>query len=296
MAISEQDRAAIRALADRAHEADGVAPLSEATLLALPHAVPAPQAGEDAPAGTPIAHLTFDPAGRLVAAAIVLPDGSCELAVDPDHRRKGLGTDLLDRVLRGRSDARLWAHGDLPAAQALAAGAGLHSVRTLLQLARSTSGDPEISSPVVPEQFSLTTFDVDRDAEDWLALNATAFSYHPEQGRMTMSDLRDRMAEDWFDPAGLLLLREDATGRLAASHWTKIEPGAHDGEVYVVAVHPAYQGRGLGRFITAAGLAHLKSKGVDRITLYVEGDNAPALATYRGLGFTRAAVDVQYAR
>ncbi|WP_291526285.1 mycothiol synthase [Branchiibius sp. NY16-3462-2] len=291
MPINADTVSAIRALADRAEHADGVAPFSEATRLALPDATP-----DHAPAGTPIAHLTFDPTEQLLAAGIVLPDGSAELVVDPEHRRKGLGTELLSRILSQHPDAHVWAHGDLPGAHPLATAAGLRRIRTLLKLARPVDGDPEITDPAVPQGFSLTTFDTDRDAEDWLALNKTAFDYHPEQGRMTMADLQQRIAEPWFDPHGLLLLR-DGEGRLAASHWTKIEPAEPaEGEVYVVAVDPAYQGHGLGKFITAAGLAHLRDKGVDRISLYVEGDNDAALATYRGLGFTPAAVDEQYAR
>ena len=291
MPINADTVSAIRALADRAAGADSVAPFSEATRLALPDAEPDP-----APAGTPIAHLTFDPTEQLLAAGIVLQDGSAELVVDPEHRRKGLGTELLARILDQRPDAHVWSHGDLPGSEALATGAGLRRIRTLLKLARPVDASPEITDPQPPQGFALTTFDMERDAGDWLALNKTAFDYHPEQGRMTMADLEQRVAEPWFDPSGLLLLR-DRDGRLAASHWTKIDPADPDeGEVYVVAVDPAYQGHGLGRFITAAGLNHLRDRGVHRITLYVEGDNDAALATYRGLGFTPAAVDGQYAR
>lgn len=295
MPIDADTVSAIRALADRADQADAVPPFSEATRLALPHAVADPTVNQTIDR-TPIAHLSFDPSERLLAAGIVLPDGSTEVVVDPEHRRKGLGSELLARVFDQRPDAHVWAHGDLPGSEALATAAGLRRIRTLLKLARPVDGQPTISDPDVPQGFSLTTFDVDRDAQDWLDLNKIAFDYHPEQGRMTMADLQERIAEPWFDASGLLLLR-DADGRLAASHWTKIDPAEPDeGEVYVVAVDPTYQGHGLGRFITAAGLAHLRDKGVHTISLYVEGDNEPALATYRGLGFTPAAVDGQYAR
>jgi len=48
--------------------------------------------------------------------------------------------------------------------------------------------------------------------------------------------------------------------------------------------------------MTAVGLTHLARAGATRAVLYVEGDNAPALATYERAGFGRAAVHVQYAR
>ena len=63
------------------------------------------------------------------------------------------------------------------------------------------------------------------------------------------------MAEPWFDPEGLLIA-EEADGTVLGFHWTK-RHDAHQGEVYVVGIDPAAQGRGLGRLLTLAGLHHL---------------------------------------
>ena len=63
----------------------------------------------------------------------------------------------------------------------------------------------------------------------------------------------------------------------------------------MVAVDPEFQGRGLGGYVTSIGLAHLRDKAVREIELYVEGDNEPAIATYRRRGFERSAQDVMYA-
>jgi len=103
------------------------------------------------------------------------------------------------------------------------------------------------------------------------------------------------MAEPWFDPAGLLVA-EDGSGMLGF-HWTK-QHDAHLGEVYVVGVAPSAQGRGLGKVLTLAGLHHLHGLGVDEVLLYVESDNAAAVAVYSRLGFEHAAADthVQYRR
>ncbi len=105
------------------------------------------------------------------------------------------------------------------------------------------------------------------------------------------------MGEDWFDPAGLLLAEDTATGDLLGFHWTKRHSAAL-GEVYVVGVAAAAQGRGLGRALTLAGLHHLAGGGADEVLLYVESDNGPAVAVYSRLGFTHAEVDthVMYRR
>ena len=135
----------------------------------------------------------------------------------------------------------------------------------------------------------------DEDRDEVLRVNAAAFAHHPEQGSMDADDLAARMAEEWFDPAGLLVA--DAGGGLRGFHWTK-QHSAELGEVYVVAIDPAAQGQGLGRVLTLAGLRHLHGLGVAEVLLYVESDNAPAVHVYEGLGFTHADADthVQYRR
>jgi mycothiol synthase len=96
------------------------------------------------------------------------------------------------------------------------------------------------------------------------------------------------MAEPWFDPAGLIVA---VTGdRMLGFHWTKVHSPSH-GEVYVVAIDPEAQGRGLGRALTLAGLHHLAARGLDEVLLYVESDNAPAIAVYSRLGFTHSPAD-----
>jgi len=81
-----------------------------------------------------------------------------------------------------------------------------------------------------------------------------------------------------------------AGDRMLGFHWTKQHSPRH-GEVYVVAIDPEAQGRGLGRALTLAGLHHLAARGLDEVLLYVESDNAPAIAVYSRLGFTHAPAD-----
>ena len=134
-----------------------------------------------------------------------------------------------------------------------------------------------------------------RDPTEVLRVNAAAFARHPEQGSMDADDLAERMAEPWFDPAGLLVADAGAElRRLPLDQAARRRPrrGLRRRR------RPAAQGRGLGRVLTLAGLRHLHGLGVAEVLLYVESDNAPAVRLYAGLGFTHAAADthVQYRR
>ncbi len=217
-----------------------------------------------------------------------------DLAVAPDRRRQGLGGRLAALATAEAGELTAWSHGDHPAARAIAERLGFARTRELWVLRRPTAVPlpPEADPPGV----LIRDFGGAADAEGVLAVNAAAFAAHPEQGSMSAADLAERMAEPWFDPAGLLLAI-GADGGLLGFHWTKRHDADH-GEVYVIGVSPAAHGRGIGRTLLVAGLRHLASRGVAEVHLYVESDNAPALRLYSGLGFTHAAADthVQYRR
>jgi mycothiol synthase len=216
-----------------------------------------------------------------------------DLAVAPDARSQGMGGRLAASAAAEPGELTAWSHGDHPAARTIAERLGFARTRELWVMRRPAA------VPLPPEDApsGVTIRDFgEADAEALLAVNAAAFAAHPEQGSMSATDLAERMAEPWFDPAGLLLA-VGPDGELLGFHWTK----RHDednGEVYVVGVAPEAHGRGLGRLLTVAGLHHLASRGVAEVHLYVESDNTPALRLYSGLGFTHAPTDthVQYRR
>jgi len=301
---SEDVVRALTQLAGAAEEADGNPPFNDQTWVLL-------RSGDDAAAvGGVLAVLRAGPEhddDEVVGAAVVTKVGDSpavlELVVRPEDRGHGIGADLSAAVLDSVGDAELtaWSHGDDDAAGRLAAAHGFAPARELWRMRRRGDGLP---SPAWPDGVCVRAFEVGRDEEAWLRVNAAAFSSHPEQGSMTLSDLRERERADWFDPAGFLLA-VDGAGRLLGFHWTKIHPGHTDarggthaavGEVYAVGVSPAAQGRGLGRALTLAGLEHLASRGLPSVMLYVDADNAAAVGLYRSLGFDRWDGDVMYAR
>jgi mycothiol synthase len=314
--LSPDDVRDVEALLRTATDADGVQPLSEHVWLHLRHG------GEG-----PDLNLRLVVDGVLAGYAHLDPTDpvagpSAEVVVHPTYRGRGYGRLLVRAALDAApgQQLRLWSHGDHPAARALARTMGFSEVRRLEQWRRSLR-IPLPDAPL-PPGIRLRAFQPGQDDEAWLALNAAAFADHPEQGSWTIADLRARMAEDWFDPAGFLLAEEqapDGDTRLVGFHWTKVHGGdqradphpahapdgrdgrdghGHEpiGEVYVVGVDPDHQRRGLGRALTVAGLGYLRDRGLGEAMLYVEGDNEPAKAVYRRLGFTWWDTDVMFLR
>lgn len=271
----------VRHVAAGAADSDGVAPLSEHSLLHL--------------LTDGSTHLLAREGDELVGYAQVWAGGAAELVVTPKARRQGVGTALWHRARRSGAD-RVWAHGDLPAASALAARAGLVRVRELHKMARPLSAtDVDIAD--LPGWVQVQTFADRNDPAEWVALNAAAFAGHPEQGALTVEDFAARAAEPWFDPEDLLYLLDVGSPKDAAPiafHWTK-RASEDTGETYAVGIHPAYQGRGLAGPLTRLGLAHLARRGASEVDLYVDGDNERALRTYRRAGFRTIMVDVVHA-
>jgi mycothiol synthase len=293
--ISESQTAEVLRLVAAATDVDGVSPLSEHVLLHLRYG------------GDPEArNLLLTEEGELAGYAHLDPTDpvegpSGELVIHPAHRDHGLGLALTRALLAeaGPRPLRLWAHGDLPAAAALARAVGFERVRALWTMRRPLQAP--LGKPQLPERITIRTFVAGRDEDAWIAVNHAAFAGHPEQGAWTRADLDLREREPWFDPEGFFLAERE--GRLVGFHWTKVHgshPGApahgHEaiGEVYVVGVRPSEQGSGLGRALTLTGLHYLRSRGLPEVMLYVDEANTAAIRLYESLGFTHRDTDVMF--
>ncbi|MEO6958195.1 MAG: mycothiol synthase [Antricoccus sp.] len=212
----DQQRTVLEIVA-AATRTDGSAPLDEHSLIALRHHDPA------------VGHVLAVRAGSTVGYAIVEHDSDgaqAEMVVHPDQRQLGIGTALLQAL---PTSVQIWAHGNIPAAQTIAAHEGFTAVRTLWQLHRPLTG---FKTPQSPDGITIRGFRPGVDDERWLAINAAAFAHHPEQGSWSVKDLLDREHEPWFDPAGFLIAEVTApqlgqltAGDLAGFHWTKVHDG-----------------------------------------------------------------------
>ncbi|GAA5098867.1 mycothiol synthase [Nocardia iowensis] len=283
--------AAVRQLLERATAADGVAPVSEQAVLSL--------SASDDPT---VRHLLTVRDDVITGYANLVPahgehPAMAEVAVDPAARGHGIGTGLVAAALaEGGPGTRVWAHGDLPAAKAVSARLGLFTARELWQMRRALA-TPELPELGARGRVTVRTYAGPADDAELLRVNNAAFAWHPEQGGWTERDIEVRREEPWFDPAGLFLATDTTDpGRVLGFHWTKVhyEENPAVGEVYVVGIDPAAQGRGLGRLLTLVGLHYLRDRGLAEVLLYTEADNTAAVHTYTRLGFAPAHVDVAY--
>jgi mycothiol synthase len=290
--LTESRREQVERLLGAARTEDGFFALNEAASLQLRRP------------GSAAQHLCALANGQVVGYAQLDSGPTLStgfLVVDPAHRRHGIGVRLAQALAeQATTPLQLWAPGDTPAAQALAARVGLIPTRTLLVMVRRLN--EELPEPRLPAGITVRTFQPGRDEQAWLALNAEAFADHPEQGSMTEADLAARMAEPWFDPAGFFVaLRVEAPGtehhedHMVGFHWTK-QHADQLGEVYVLAVSPTVGGRGLGKALLLIGLEHLRRLGNTVVKLYVEADHPDAVGLYRDYGFTTSSRDVMYAQ
>lgn len=215
-----------------------------------------------------------------------------QLVVSPDHRRKGIGTLLLQRlIMESSSPLRVWAMGDTAAARALAASAGMVPRRELLIMERQL--DDDVPEPLIPPGVQIRTFVPGQDEQEWLRVNAAAFADHPEQALVDGDDLADRMAESWFDPNGFFVATINDT--MVGFHWTK-QHQDQLGEVYVLGIAPSAAGGGLGKALLLTGLRSLQERGSTRVELYVQADNRAAVELYLSYGFATVSRDVMYAQ
>ena len=292
--LSKSQIDGVIALINAATAQDGTPPISEHIVLHLRHG------GDKSDS-----HLIVEQSGKAIAYAHIdatdlVAGPSVELVVHPDHRKSGLGKELLSKSKEiCGSKMRLWAHGDLSAAQKLAEENGFERIRTVIQMRKSLAD-------LHPQQhkFAIRTFLPGIDNEEWLALNNLVFKDHPEQGGWSIKDLQTRLAESWFDPAGFFVATESS--KLIGFTWTKIHGGhshkhenqteQHDhdpiGEIYITAV--ATSGTGLGKVLTQTALAYLKANGLTNAMLYVDSDNQAAVNLYKSLGFAESSQDVMY--
>lgn len=315
----------MQTLANLAQSRDGAAPFSEQALVEIIRAA----SQSEAVSASTVRAFEARVADQLVGLAVLVLEGDTwvlEAAVSPEWRGQGIGLALVTSAVEAveGQPVAAWVHGGsqeqtpaLESALAIAQRLGWKATRELykLELPLTEASKQRIldlaDQAQLPQGLGLITYTPEQ-ARHWVELNARAFAHHPEQGRLTLDDLQVRTDSAWFRPEGFFLVHvSDSTAEtesksdsaMAGYHWTKIptDQGTEpEGEVYAIGIDPHWQGRGLGKALTLAGMAYLaqatdeQGQALHRIVLYVDADNTAAVSLYRSLGFTPLTVDRQY--
>ena len=135
-------------------------------------------------------------------------------------------------------------------------------------------------TPVLPAGYAVRTYET-RDKQSFFSLMHAVGWTQWDEAKL----------EEWQRrvlPAGWPIIIETTHNQLVASAMACTdcyEWGEQGGEVGWVATKPAYQGQGLGIYITAATVHHMLQAGYTYVHLYTEDWRLAALKIYLKLGF-----------
>ncbi len=215
------------------------------------------------------------------ALDLVTSPGSLDESENPSRLLLSRALELVAE--NGGGHVHWWVPQPTPFQDMLAMELGMSVGRDLFQLRIALPTSENFQQMV--KDFQTRPFQINQDEQSWLEVNNSAFSWHPEQGGWTREILERRQLEPWFDLSGFLVHEID--GKMAGFCWTKVHEATHPpmGEIYVIAVHPNFQSRGLGKQLVVAGLNYLSRKGLTVGMLYVDSENHAARHLYEQLGF-----------
>jgi mycothiol synthase len=141
-------------------------------------------------------------------------------------------------------------------------------------------GEPE--APVWPAGIAVRSLDPERELDAFHAAVSESFAEH-WGGPRTRERLRAAVEQEDFDPT-LWFLAVD--GREIAGTVECLRRGG-SGYVRYLGVREPWRGRGLGRALLRHGLRELYGRGLRRVALGVDANNASgAVRLYEGEGMT----------
>jgi mycothiol synthase len=227
--------------------------------------------------------------GEIIGFMDIVPESGIKRVIAdgwllPEHRRKGLGRRLLDFARRRASElgagfVYIIIRNDNVAAKNILYKLGFKYARRFLEIALDLTGleQQELSRAAEGcrrlqegEEGILVEIQNRSFAEHW--------GYHPN----TVESINYRINLSHRSPGDIVLLYEE--GKVAGYCWTEITPRGR-GQIYMLGTDPDCRSQGIGRKTLLAGLARLKSKGINEVFLMVDSENKVACSLYESIGF-----------
>ncbi|MEN9822832.1 MAG: hypothetical protein RLZ04_1258 [Actinomycetota bacterium] len=219
--------------------------------------------------------------------------------VDPDHRRQGIGTALMEWGLRRAAEQLDTSTRDLPryirvdhpesvtGAAALFAACGLTVVRFTDELRRPLDSPLETSSP---DSVTIIPWPDDRDDDIRAAKNA-AFADH-WGSTPTSAHHWQQMVRGPGSRPDLSRIAVDATGAVVGHCLVKRFPdddsvtGRREGWIENLGVRREVRGRGVATALIGSTIRAMQDDGLTHAVLGVDSENPTgAVGLYTSLGF-----------
>ena len=210
--------------------------------------------------------------------------------IRPEHRRRGLATRLLNySTHRAKELGTRVAHvnimEDNAVAQRVLSRLGFECVRRFLELRLDIA---DVHWPDI-DQAALECRYLQCGEEGKLAqLQNRAFAGHWGYNPNTVEEITYRINRSNCSPEDVVLACDG--DKVVGYCWTGIicEGGVaseRKGRIFMLGVDPDYRGKEIGKRVLLAGLARLKSKGLQVAELTVDSENKVACALYKSIGF-----------
>ena len=249
--------------------------------------------------------------GELVGYGVALeqPSRSCTIyvVVDPAHRRKGLGSQLLEFTLQRARE--LGAKNILVYANEHNHGSNLFLAYHKFQQVGS-SGTMKLNAEVknlpvesveFPKGFTLKRYSEVNDP--LILLQALDHCYsgmwgHQHNDNWTEEERRSPRFLHYYDANDILLLFDENNSILGICSLKPQGKREANGELSDLLDGPGviqeYREQGYQRQLVLAGIQHLRKRGMHSITLEFYGDNENALDIYHALGFEMENLFIAY--
>jgi mycothiol synthase len=210
--------------------------------------------------------------------------------VAPEHRRRGLATKLLsyatDRAKElGAKVAHVNIREDNVVAMKVLHRLGFSFIRRFFELGFDIADVGELDmDQAAPGYRYLQRSEEDKLTQLQNRAFAGAWGYNPN----TVEEITFRVNSSTCSRKDIVIIYE--VDKAIGYCWTGISceegiPSIRKGRILMLGVAPDYRGKGMGKKLVLAGLARLRSKGLQVAELTVDSDNKAACSLYRSIGF-----------